>query len=361
MHSLVVSHHVDLPEAHLIRGLAARGVEFTVLCDPKSPNQRLLTEAGIACRPFPIASRISPRTILALRNVVRETQPDIVHYFSNRALSNGLLATRGLAVRQVAYRGTMGHLSRWDPLSWMTYLSPRLDKISCVSHAVEQYLWQVGVPRSRTVTIYKGHDPSWYETDPPADLKLFGIPDDAFVVVCAANMRPVKGVDLLLESALECANDRAMHFVFVGEVRDEKVRALAETAKGRAQVHLLGYRADATAIQAACSVSVMPSREREGLPKAVIEAMSRGIVPVVTNVGGMPELVVHEKSGLVVPSEDVAALTAALRLLRSDPDLADRLGHAARRRIEKEFNIRETIAKTHAMYLELRDLELRES
>ena len=118
-------------------------------------------------------------------------------------------------------------------------------------------------------------------------------------------------------------------------------------------VHFLGFRPDAARLAGACDVAVMPSIEREGLPKAILESMALGIPPVVTDVGGLPELVEDGKCGYVVPPRDAEALRDALRALAQNAELRRRFGAAARARIEGPFNFRHTAEKTLALYRRL--------
>ncbi|HEU4619278.1 MAG TPA: glycosyltransferase, partial [Gammaproteobacteria bacterium] len=121
----------------------------------------------------------------------------------------------------------------------------------------------------------------------------------------------------------------------------------------RERIRVFGYRRDAPRIVAACDAAVLPSLRREGLPKTVIEAMAYGVAPVVTNVGGSPELVEDGRSGRVVPPGDARALGAALLELYERPDLRRGFGSAARRRIAEEFSIEKTIEQTYELYREL--------
>lgn len=100
-------------------------------------------------------------------------------------------------------------------------------------------------------------------------------------------------------------------------------------------------------------IFVMPSVLREGLCRAVIEAMAQQIPPIVSNVGGLPELVVDGESGWIVPPRDPKKLAEAI--VRRYNNEADRLkmGYCAKKRIEEKFNINHTIAQTIQMHLEL--------
>ena len=77
----------------------------------------------------------------------------------------------------------------------------------------------------------------------------------------------------------------------------------------------------------------------EGLGMSIIEAMMHGVCPLVSNVGGIPEIVRDQTDGIVVPSEDVTALAAAIRLLHDDPKRRQTLAASARQRVFDRFSI----------------------
>ena len=352
MRLLAITTTTDLPEAHLLAELSrSYGIAVTLLGTLKQSHQSILSAAGVTIVPLALSGRISRRAIIAIRNAARECEPDIIHSFSNRALSNGLIATRGLRCRHVAYRGAIGNVSRWDPLSWMTYLHPRLDKVICVSHAVEDYLAGVGVPRNKLRTIYKGHRLSWYEghhSDAP-----LASPTDAITIGCTANMRPVKGVDILLKAAKLIPSTTPLHLVLIGEIRDKQLPPLISSVNEVHRVTVVGYQENPIPFIQPCHIFVMPSRDREGLPKAVIEAMSQGVAPIVTRVGGMPELVVDGECGLVIKPNSPEQLAAAIISLATDRERATLLGARARTRLAEHFTLDATVAETRAVYEEL--------
>lgn len=346
----------DRVELRLARGLHDAGVELSVIAPPGSPAAALCRELGWPLAEYVFQNRFDRSGVTLYRDLLAAHQYDVVHALTNRSLSTALLATRRLKhpPRIVAYRGTMGHLSWLDPASHFSYLNRRVDCIVCVSDAVRRYLKTFRIPDERLAVIWKGHDPSWYQAAPREALREFGIPSDAVVVNFTGNIRPVKGVDYLLNAFAKIRPEEHIHLLVVGEIRDRKIR---ELINGHPHVHAAGFRKDAPSLTGACDVVVMPSIEREGLPKAVIEAMAQGVPAIVSDVGGMPELVEHERSGLVVPPKDAPALAAAVRRLAGDVQLRRNLGAAARERIAGPFHFRHTVEKTLAVYRRLAEPE----
>ena len=105
-------------------------------------------------------------------------------------------------------------------------------------------------------------------------------------------------------------------------------------------------------ILAEADIACLPSY-REGLPKALLEAMAVGLPCVTTDVPGCRSVVSDGDNGLLVPVRDVAALATALAKLIGDPGLRQRMGRRGRARVEQEFANERVIAETLATYREM--------
>lgn len=350
---LAVASQFDRPEAYILEALNARGFPVTVMADEQATWSQYLIKRNIEFIPLTIKSRFDRASVRKIREVLLRDGHHIVHCFSNRALTSALRATKGLNRRIVAYRGTVGHLSRLDPLSWTTYLHPRVDKIICVSNAVKQYL-RKRVAEEKLVTIYKGHDTTWYSSARPRSLLDFGIPEGAFVVVCVANVRPVKGISYLIRAVASLPEDLRIHLLMVGKADPEIFASQVKGVRGLSRIHLAGHQADVASLLKACHVFVMPSISREGLPKALIEAMACGLPPIVTSVGGMPEVVRDGVNGIVVPPRKVVELAGAIEHIRLDPSAAHRFAEQAFQTVNSNFSIETSIEQTARLYQSLR-------
>jgi glycosyltransferase involved in cell wall biosynthesis len=157
-----------------------------------------------------------------------------------------------------------------------------------------------------------------------------GLEGDAFVVLCLGRLVPVKGVDVLLAAT----HDLAGTAVLVAGEGPERPRLQAAAGP---EVRFLGVvdgEARARALAAAdllCLPSrVLPDRRTEGAPTVILEAQAVGLPVVASRVGGAPDVVREEADGLLVPPDDPAALRAALRRVRAEPALRERLATGAR-------------------------------
>jgi glycosyltransferase involved in cell wall biosynthesis len=317
----------------------------------------VLAAAGVPLRDIELDARFDLGGIRRLRAELRQGNYDILHVFGNKALQNGLFATWGMPIRIIAYRGIVGNVSFFSPVSWLRFLNPRIDRIVCVANAVRDHFLQMRpaflrMPVERPVTIYKGHSLDWY-TNPPADLRTVGIPANAFVIGCVANYRPRKGIEYLIEAIADLPQEWQAHLLLVGRMDAAGLVKAIAASPAAARIHRVGHRTDAPSLTAACDLFVLPSIKREGLARSLIEAMACGVPPIVTNCGGSPELVVDGVSGLVVPVRDAPAINHAIRRLYEDPERRRRMGAAARGRIGSHFKIEDTIEQTLDLYRNL--------
>lgn len=356
--ALCITEDADRPTTAMFVGLKQAGVDVTVVCPPSSERCSWLSSQGVRVLDLPLKRQFDREGIKRLRRELEQGRYDILHLFSNKALQNGLAASRGLPIKIVAYRGIVGNVSFFSPVSWLRFLNPRVDRIVCVANAVRDYFLRMRpkllrLPPERLVTIYKGHSLDWY-TATPADLGAVGVEPGSFAIACVANYRPRKGIEVLVDAFGRLPAEWRAHLLLIGGGMDAPALARCiDASPVKSRVHVLGYRADAPALTAACDVFVLPSTKREGLARSLIEAMAYGVAPVVTDCGGSPELVVDGKCGLVVPVRDPVALAAAIARLHDDAELRRRLGAAARERIGRDFRIEDTIERTHALYREL--------
>jgi len=155
----------------------------------------------------------------------------------------------------------------------------------------------------------------------------------------------------LLHAARKIAEHRrdvAVIIVGEGPLRDDLVR-LRRDLDLAATVHFTGFVPHAQRLLPGFDVFTLTSRT-EGLGTIVLDAAMAGVPVAATSGGGLPEAVLHERTGLLAPVGDAAALADALLRLLDDPALAQRLARAARRRVETEFTVADMARRYVALY-----------
>lgn len=219
------------------------------------------------------------------------------------------------------------------------------EALICVSGSEEQLLLAAGAQAAKLHRIYNG----------VADVASGGHTAGSDVrIAFAGRLSPVKGVDVLLSALAQLERALAGEIAVTLEVmgtgpQASELKELAVQLGISDRVHFLGYVPDAAERLSECDVFCLPSRE-DMCPLVCVEAMSQGKPVVATEVGGLPELVVPEHTGLLVPPDDVKALCAALLRLVEDPVLRKRMGIAGRRRYEESFTQEAMARQTYQVY-----------
>ena len=182
----------------------------------------------------------------------------------------------------------------------------------------ERMVAREGVPPGKVVVIPNGYVPSSTGSDTDVRAEL-AIQDDALVIAIAAVLRPEKRIDLLLRahSRVRAAVPTA-HLVIAGdgECRPE-LEQQAQALGLDGAVHFLGARTDVDSVLRAADVGAMAS-DREGSPLMLFECMASDTPLVATAVGGIPDVIENERTGLLVPRRDPEALANGLISLLTD-------------------------------------------
>jgi colanic acid/amylovoran biosynthesis glycosyltransferase len=184
-------------------------------------------------------------------------------------------------------------------------------------------------------------------------------PDQPPLVLAVGRLVEKKGFDVLV-GACELLRRDGVRFrcliVGKGELADElqgMISALdlerhVELAGPLPRERLLGLFQRASVVAAPCVVG--GDGNRDGLPTVLTEAMALKVPVVATPVTGIPELVEDERTGLIVPERDPAALAAAVRRLLEDTEAARRLAEAGRERVERDFDLHVNVGRLRTMF-----------
>ncbi|MDF2667702.1 MAG: hypothetical protein K0R67_8 [Paenibacillus sp.] len=157
---------------------------------------------------------------------------------------------------------------------------------------------------------------------------------DAYIVLCIAELNANKNQRQLIEALGEAGTQGSdIHLVLAGTGHLETALiSLAERLGVQDRVHMLGYRRDIPDLLQACDAVALLSH-REGLPRAIMEAMAAGKPVLGTHIRGIRDLVAEGVSGILVPVGDNTATADALIRLRNQPALSGRMGAAGRARL----------------------------
>jgi len=241
------------------------------------------------------------------------------------------------------------------------WLLPACDVVIAVSQAADESLRHHERAGARIITIPNGIDmPAMGgEEDRERAREQFGVPAGARVIGTVGHLRPAKDHGMLIRALnhLRQAHVDA-YVVIVGEDLGSQAELQAEARRlGVADaLRLLGKREDVALLLHGFDVFALSSRW-EGLPMALLEAMSAGLPCVCTNVGGVPDAIQEAENGLLVSAGDAAAMAEALGALLDDDALAQRLGLAGRQTVADRFSASRMAAQYERVYVDLLDRE----
>lgn len=287
---------------------------------------------------------------------LRRRAPAVFHAHLTWPLACKFGLAGAVAARVPAVAATVQLFPSFQPTR-LTSLQYRLLGVAvgrhiAVSNDVARQLREMfGWPEERIEVIHNGIDVSSFRSESNdrlrAELSRGGRRP---VVLTLARLDAQKGLAVLLRAAELVAEAQ---FVLAGEGPERgALEALAGELGLGDRVTFLGYRVDVPDLLASSDLLVLPSLY-EGLPVSVLEAMAASRPVVASAVAGTSEAVIDGETGLLVPSNDPAALAAAIRRLLRDRGLAARLGAAGRARVEAEFSGAAMVRKVSHVYEEL--------
>jgi glycosyltransferase involved in cell wall biosynthesis len=359
-----------LPVLWVIKGLGPGGAEQTLvdaarhadrdrfryrasyLLPEKDHLVSALQEAGVEVTCLGMRSAADPSWIQRLRNLIASERPSVVHAHLPFAAIGARLAVRSVGRRP---RMISTEHNTWDryraPTRWASAATLRMnDRTIAVSGAVAASIRAargvVVIPNGADVERIRSRALSREEAR-----RSLGLPLETPIVGTVGGITAKKGHRVLVEAARHVVTRIPnATFAFVGLPIDaDGVRRAISAAGLGERVILCGYREEAARLIRAFDVVCLPSLH-EGLPLSLLEALALGIPCVATAVGGVPE-VLEEGAGVLVPPADAVSLASALLDLLERPERAAGLSAAARATSER-FDVRETVRRTEALYVE---------
>lgn len=297
-------------------------------------------KVGGNCIPLTVPalkSKLVWGAIRTIRRTIKEKKIDIVFSPSSSGLSNGLFASIGLKVKNVAYRGTQAKVRKGDPTYYLGILNPRVSYVICETEDIRTSLSPFFRPDQMSVRS-KPFDVEWMEDACLHPKQADGVSDDAFslIYIAATKGRPFKGLTSLIH-AVNLVDDAKLHFVFIGDYEDSDYQ-LATNGPAKDRIHFLGHRSDAIYFIPKQNLFVLPS-VRDASPRVIREAMACGLPCIVTNIPGAKELIVDDVTGILVPPSDSEKMAEAIVELMNDKAKCLRLGKAGRQRIIDDFSM----------------------
>ncbi|MBI2055014.1 MAG: glycosyltransferase family 4 protein [Candidatus Sungbacteria bacterium] len=298
-----------------------------------------------------------------LISILRSERPDILHLNSPKMAGLGALAGRILGVPKIVVtihgwsffedRNTVARTIIWF-FSWFTAVFTH--KVIVITH--RDYLAAQDFPfiAKRKFTLIPngiGEYGNFVErTIARKELRdLASFYDTPFIIGTITELTANKDLPTLIRAAAKLPQN-AVSIIIGGGEDETRLRKLIEELDAAHKVFLTGFVKDAWRLLRGLDCFILTS-VKEGLPYVIMEAMAAGLPIIATNIGGIPDLLVQNESGILVAPKDPEMLAAAIRKLAEDGQLRDNLAKNARYRVEKLFNINAMIEETRRLYREV--------
>lgn len=252
-------------------------------------------------------------------------------------------------------RRDLGYTKSNRHLQMQRIVNHLIDGVLANSQAVKQAVCdQEGYAPEKITVIHNGINLEPFERDDKKRQQqraLLGVDNKTILIGSVGNIRPVKGYDLLVEAAgVVCSQLPDVHFVHAGEgeqLADLQQRCEELGLQGR--FTFKGSVKDIPAFLSGLDIYVQPSRS-EGFSNAILEAMAAEISVIVTAVGGNPEVVKDNETGLLIPPDNSEKLAASIAHLVVNKEARVRMSVQAKNKIESEFKLLNMFQKYIATY-----------
>lgn len=376
---IVARLNVGGPAVHIINlttGLDPDRFENQLIVGRPGPDEGdmgyLAAQKGIQPLVIPELGReLSPlgdlRTMLKLIRILRDHQPHIVETHTAKAGAVGRLAARLAGVPLIihVFHGHVFH-SYFGPTKTKLFINTEralariTDTIITISPAQRHDIVDVYriAPPERVLTIPLGLDLEPFRAAKQTYRGRFraslGIAADVLLIGFVGRLTSVKNPSLFVEAAGRVVQQYPQaRFVFVGdgELRpalEDQVDALGLTQ----HVIFAGWQVDMPAVYADLDLLALTSLN-EGTPVTAIEALATGTPVVATDVGGVPDVVVNHKTGMLVPSGDAEEVAQAILQLLCAPEQARALARAGQADILERFDLTRLVGDMESLYLAL--------
>jgi glycosyltransferase involved in cell wall biosynthesis len=279
--------------------------------------------------------------IRAARKKLREIQPDIVHGQGTEQ-NNSLCAIFSGFPNVLTIHGNMrliARINRAKPFSfeWLaarleTFTLPRSDGVVCITNYTREAVENLA---KKTWVVPNAVDESFFAVQPQINL------EQPPIILCVGNICARKNQNDFIRALDSLAQREKFKIIFLGSVSEKDIygREFFQLLAARPWCEFGGFanRERLKTLLRSATLLALPTRE-DNCPMVVLEAMAAGVPVVAANVGGVPDLIADEKTGLLCDPLDAASMSGVVKKLLEQPSLARMLALAANRSAQERFH-----------------------
>jgi len=336
--------------------LMALGHRLVIAAQPDSPLYRKAVENGIPVEPVRIRGKFDLLAIRDLCRLIKKHHITVVNTHSSKDTWVASLAAKFSGVPLLIRTRHISTPISTSPLNFVHHLA---DGISTTGEMIREELIRVNrMSPDRVVSIPSGVSLDRFDlskSDGARVRREFGVPDNSPLVAMVAVFRGMKRHDLLL-TATGMLRDKfpGLKVILAGKGTDSEGMSHMIVEAGLQDTMITaGRRDDIPDILAAADIVVLTSDRDEGVPQSLTQAMVMARPVVAAPVGGIPELVIDGKTGLLAATGDAGSFVANIERLLQDNSLRIRLGAAARQHVLDNYTDDIMAVKTIAFYQRL--------
>jgi len=331
------------------------------LAEAKRNGVRIVTIPELVRRIHPLYDL---KAFVILIKIFREECPHIVHTHTSKAGLLGRWAAFFARIPIIVHtpHGHVfwGYFSRWKTLVFvfLERLTAHItDKIITLTEQEKRDHLRYNIAsEDKFLHVHSGVDLNKFfnvSADPPEMKKNLAVPDNVLVVGTTGRLTSVKGHRYLIEAAKEIVAIKPdINFLFLGDGElQEELEKMASELNIRENVVFLGWRPDVAEVMSMFDIFVLPSLN-EGMGRVLVEAMALAKPIVASNIGGIPDLIMQGKNGLLVPVADPQALASGIEFLMTNPKKRGEMGSAGKK-IAADYGVDSMMQKIDQLYLEL--------
>lgn len=330
-------------------GMREDGYRMLLACRPASRLGEAARRAGISVFSIPFSGKFDLASIYRLGRLIRDERVDVVNTHSGIDSWVGGLAARLAGVLLVRTR----HLNLPLKRNWLNFVHYLPFAVVTCGEAMRQNLIDHGFPAGEVSSIPTGIDFATFRPSHERNetRQLLSLLETAFVVLMVGIIRGVKRHEVGLRAFAEFSQRHpGARLVLAGDgpMRTD-MEKLAVALRIQDSVLFLGHRDDVADLLVAADCFLLTSRS-EGVPQAITQALGIGLPVVATAVGGVPELVIDGRTGLLIPPESPEIAAQALARIADDSALAARLIAEGKAHAEQHYSQRAMLDATQSLY-----------
>lgn len=336
------------------RGLIQRGHEVSLACPSEARIREEADRYGVPAVSLPIG-RKNLGGLMVMRQHIAQTRPDVINTHSSTDSWLAAIACTTLVGAPPIVRTR--HISSPIPSNASSrWLYQRATSVIVTTGEAlrEQLISCNGFDAARIVSVTTGMDSRRYT---PGDRKearrILGLPDTGFLYGIVATLRFQKGHAELLHAFAE-QDDTTCHLAIVGDgPMMESITHTIDDLGLTGRVHLPGNQHEILPWYRSFDVFVLPTHA-EGMPQSLMQAMLCGLPVITTPVGSIPQVVVDGQHGILVTPMNTTELSGAMRRVRQDPHLRERLGQAGRKVALERFDSDNMLDAMEAIFFKVK-------